>query len=79
MSNYIEYCRAYSVRVYEKKSGRHYVFSVVAKSKTDAIEMVNDFCKQNIGRNCSVKKATRFPNKPQVLDFREDWWYNREP
>jgi hypothetical protein len=72
MSNYLDYCRAYSVRVYEKKSGRYYMFSVVAESKSDAISLVEDYAAKTIGSTCIIKKATKLPNKPQVLDYRED-------
>ena len=43
MSNYLENCRAYIVRIYEKKSGRYYRFSVIAENKPDAINMVEEF------------------------------------
>lgn len=72
MSNFLDDCRAYIVRIYEKKSGRYYRFSVVAESKPAAIEMVEEFAEKYIGNTCVVKKATKLPNKPQVLDYSED-------
>lgn len=72
MSNYLENCRAYSVRIYESKSGRYYRFLVLAETKPEAIKMVDEYAKEAIGTTCKVKKATKLPNKKQVLDFSED-------
>jgi hypothetical protein len=72
MSNFIENCRAYIVRVYEKKSGRYYKFFVLAETKPLAIDMVEKFCEEGIGSTCVVKKAIKLPNKPQILDYIED-------
>lgn len=72
MSNFLENVRAYAVRVYEKKSGRYYRFIVLAETKPVAVGMVEEFCEKGIGSTCVVKKATKLPNKPQVLDYSED-------
>lgn len=65
-------CRAYVIRIYEKKSGRYYRFSVLAESKPVAVRMVEDYCKEAIGFSCKIKKITKLPNKPQVIDYSED-------
>lgn len=69
MSNFLEYCRAYSVRFYEKKSGYYYTFSVVAESKPKAIALAREYAECTIGNTCVLKKAIKLPNKPQVIDF----------
>ena len=72
MSNFLDTCRAYAVRIYESKSGRYYRFSVLAESKPAAIEMVEEYAEKWIGSTCKIKKVTKLPNKPQVLDYGED-------
>lgn len=72
MSNFLENVRAYAVRLYEKKSGRYWRFLVLAETKPTAIQMVKEYALRGIGNTCVVKKATKLPNKPQVLDFSED-------
>lgn len=72
MSNFLENCRAYAVRVYEKKSGRYYRFLVLAETKPKAVSMVEEFCEKWVGSTCVVKQTNKLPNKPQVLDYSED-------
>lgn len=72
MSNYLEYCRAYIVKVHDKKSGRNYLFSVVAKSRPDAKKLVEDYAADAISSMCRIKKITKLPNKPQVISYESD-------
>jgi hypothetical protein len=72
MSNFLDNCRAYAIRIYESKSGRYYRFSVVAETKQDAIALVKEYAAEAIGSTCKVKKVNKLPNKPQVLDYSED-------
>lgn len=69
MSNFLDNCRAYSVRFYEKKSGYYYTFVVVSESKPEAVRLATEYAEGAIGNTCVFKKATKFSNKPQVLDF----------
>lgn len=72
MSNFLTNCRAYAVRIYEKKSCRYYRFLVLAETKPLAIDMVKEYAEKWVGSTCVIKKATKLPNKPQVLDYDED-------
>lgn len=72
MSNYLEKCRAYIVKVHDKKSGRHYLFSVVAESKPAAQKLVEDYAGDAISCMCKVKRITKLPNKPQVISYESD-------
>lgn len=69
MSNFLENCRVYLARVYEKKSGYYYTFSVVAESKPEATRLVQEYAAGAIGNTCKIKKITKLPNKAQVVDF----------
>lgn len=69
MSNFIENCRAYSVRFYESKSGYYYTFVVLAETRPLAVKMAKEYAEGVIGNTCKLKKVKKLPNKPQVLDF----------
>ena len=58
MSNFLENCRVYLVRIRESKSGRYYSFSVVAESRPDAIELVEKYALESIGKTYKIKKIT---------------------
>lgn len=71
MSNSLEGYRLYQIKIYEKKSGRYYLFSVCAETKAKAIKLVENEAYNWIGYTCIVKKCSKLPNKSQIIDYNE--------